>query len=167
MDRNSSTAPSPSCQGEQALTRNGLPVHASIVLDTNVVLDWLLFRDPSSLPLAAAIGVRRVNWIATPAMRDEFADVLARGLAARRNAPPAGLLAAWDAQVTVVARAPRLPVSIALQCTDPDDQMFIELAHAARARWLLSRDRALLRLARKASAFGISITTPERWTAPP
>ncbi len=141
-------------------------MRAAIVLDTNVVLDWLLFRDPSSVPLAAAIGQRHVAWIATPAMRDEFADVLARGLAARRSAQTARLLAAWDAQVTAVVSAPPLPGSVALHCADPDDQMFLELAYAARAGWLLSRDRALLRLARRASAFGIAISTPGRWSAP-
>ena len=34
---------------------------------------------------------------------------------------------------------PRLP-----RCADPDDQMFLRLAHAAEAHWLLTRDKKLL-----------------------
>ena len=137
-----------------------------IVLDTNVVLDWLVFRDSSSTSLAAAIAQRQVHWVATAGMRSELDDVLRRGLAVTRGVDPAIALATWDAQVTVIAGVLPLPSSVALHCTDPDDQMFLELAYAASARWLLTRDRALLRLARRALAFGFVITTPERWSAP-
>ena len=50
-----------------------------------------------------------------------------------------------------------------LRCSDIDDQKFIDLAVAARAVALLSADRAVLRLARRASAWGLAITTVERW----
>ena len=136
------------------------------MLDTNVALDWLLFADPSSVSLAAAIRLGQVRWIATPAMRDELAEVLRRGLAALRNADSAVLLAAWDAHAERLAAPTRPPPrTLALQCTDPDDQKFIDLAYAEGARWLLSRDRAVLRLARRAAAVGITITVPERWSA--
>jgi predicted nucleic acid-binding protein len=138
----------------------------AIVLDTNVVLDWLLFEDPSSAPLAAAILRRQVRWIATAAMRDELADVLRRGLAAKRNADPAAVLAGWDLQSEVLAEPAPLARGLTLRCSDPDDQKFLDLARAANARWLLSRDRAVLRLARRAAAVGLSITIPERWPAP-
>jgi predicted nucleic acid-binding protein len=52
-----------------------------------------------------------------------------------------------------------------LQCSDRDDQKFLALAHAEGARWLLSRDRAVLKLARRAKHFGILISVPERWSA--
>lgn len=136
------------------------------MLDTNVVLDWLLFEDPSSAPLAAAILRRQVRWIATAAMRDELADVLRRGLAAKRNADPAAVLAGWDLQSEVLAEPAPLARGLTLQCSDPDDQKFLDLARAANASWLLSRDRAVLRLARRAAAVGLSITIPERWPAP-
>jgi predicted nucleic acid-binding protein len=140
----------------------------AIVLDTNVVLDWLLFADPSAAPVAAAIEQRQVRWIATPAMRNELADVLARGLAVRRDADPARLLGTWDAHAeTLPAPAPeRPPNALVLHCTDPDDQKFIDLALATGAPWLLSRDRAVLRLSKRAARVGLAITTPEGWSAP-
>jgi hypothetical protein len=33
----------------------------------------------------------------------------------------------------------------------------------AQARWLLSRDRAVLKLARRLRAYGVEVLTPERW----
>ena len=142
------------------------PPRAAIVLDTNVVLDWLLFADPSAAPLAAAVGRQQVRWIATPAMRDELADVLLRGLAARYHADPQELLAGWDTRVETLAEPGRLPANAALRCTDPDDQKFIDLAISAGAQWLLSRDRAVLRLARRAANLQLAITVPERWSVP-
>ena len=68
-----------------------------IVLDTNVVLDWLVFRDSSSSSLAAAISQRQVHWVATAGMRNELDDVLRRGLAVARGVDPAVALATWDA----------------------------------------------------------------------
>ena len=50
-----------------------------------------------------------------------------------------------------------------LRCTDADDQMFIDLAVSHRARWLLSRDRAVLKLARRAAKQGVLIMPPEAW----
>jgi predicted nucleic acid-binding protein len=137
------------------------------VLDTNVVLDWLLFGDPSAAPIAAAIESQRVRWIATAAMREELAEVLRRGLAASRGVDPRAVLVAWDEHAHLLAEPPGQPGASGLRCTDPDDQKFLDLAHAEGARWLLSRDRAVLRLARHAAALGIGISVPERWSLPP
>jgi predicted nucleic acid-binding protein len=144
----------PSC--EQSLTARPL-----IVLDTNVVLDWLLFRDPVTAPIAVAIGAGRVRWIATAAMQDEFAHVLGRGLAAQRRLDAAGWQAAWRQHCALQAPAPPAPAR--LHCTDADDQKFIDLAHAARARWLVSRDRAVLKLGRRTAIDGLAIVTPRAW----
>jgi len=132
------------------------------VLDTNVVLDWLLFQNPCMTPWVAALTAGRVRWQASPAMRNELAHVLERGLASARGATPQPCLAAWDRWAEMVPALPAAPAR-RLHCTDPDDQMFIDLAQTQGARWLLTRDRALLRLARRARAQGIEVSTPERW----
>jgi predicted nucleic acid-binding protein len=156
------TAP---CAGKPAIilranpTRKTLASEHLIVLDTNVVLDWLLFRDPSAAAWSAAVEAGTVRWLATPAMRDELAHVLHRGLAAARAADTGALLARWDALATTQPE----PVPHRLTCGDADDQKFIDLAFAAGARWLVSRDRALLRLARPAAVSGLTIVTPQRW----
>ena len=150
---------------EHPLTLPIPPCGGAIVLDTNVVLDWLLFRDPSSAPFAAAIASQAVRWVASLAMREELATVLKRGLALAHSTEAAVVLAAWDAHVILVEAAPILPSAMGLQCSDPDDQKFLDLAHAHSASWLLSRDRAVLKLARRARHFGLAISAPERWPA--
>ena len=137
----------------------------SIVLDTNVALDWLLFDDPSSRPFAAAIRSRQIQWIATRAMRAELAEVLRRGLAAQRCVDPRSVLAGFDDWTAVQPQPQRRPLEAGLVCTDADDQQFIDLAISAGARWLLSRDRAVLRLARRASSSELQIVHPRTWSA--
>ena len=136
----------------------------TIVVDTNVILDWLVFKDPSSLALANAISQRQVCWVATAAMRGELAEVLQRGLAAARGADAAAVLMTWDACVDLCAEPPVQPAATALRCTDPDDQKFLDLALTTQARWLLSRDRALLRVARRVALRGTLISIPEAWS---
>ena len=43
--------------------------------------------------------------------------------------------------------------------------MFIDLALAAGVQWLFTRDRALLRLARKARERGVIVLRPADWSA--
>lgn len=133
----------------------------SIVLDTNVVLDWLVFGNPALAPLIEAIGGARVRWIATDPMRDEMAHVLQRGLGQRWRADETEWRAAWARHATMLA-VPVAPLSTP-RCTDPDDQKFLELGLSAHARWLITRDRALLKMGRRTSRSGMEIMTPERW----
>jgi predicted nucleic acid-binding protein len=51
------------------------------------------------------------------------------------------------------------PPRCSLRCKDPDDQVFIDLAVHVGARWLFSKDAALLKLARRAQKFhGVQVT---------
>jgi predicted nucleic acid-binding protein len=135
------------------------------VLDTNVVLDWLLFRNPECDALRAALAAGTVRWIATAAMRDELDHVLRRGHLDAWRPDPATLWAAWDRHCSVVAAPLRSAAPGRPRCSDPDDQKFVDLAVAAPARWLVSRDRAVLKLARRLARAGIEVTVPGRWSA--
>lgn len=135
----------------------------AVVLDTNVVLDWLLFRDPACAGLAARLQSQQLVWHSTAAMREELAQVLPRPQFLRWNVDIEQVLAGFD-QHSRQAQAPADPPPLAaLRCRDPDDQKFIDLACAIGARWLFSRDRALLDLARPALARGVAIITPADW----
>ena len=48
-----------------------------IVLDTNIVLDLLVFKDPLTLPLCEALEAGQLRWLSTDAMREELDRVLA------------------------------------------------------------------------------------------
>ena len=133
-----------------------------VIIDTNVVLEWLWFRDPRCDALAQAVGTGQVRWIASAAMHDELVHVLARGIGAGAKGDAGVVLQGW--QRWVVPREPDgRTTPPGLRCTDPDDQKFIDLAWQAGASTLLSRDRAVLRLARRARALGLQIGDVEAW----
>ena len=138
----------------------------ALVLDTNVVLDWLLFRNPACVALNAALVAGDVRWIASAAMREELAHVLARGTLEKWQPDLPALWARWDQHCTEVPAAAPLGPAAALRCSDPDDQKFIDLAVACKARWLLSHDRAVQRLARRLRDRGVTVTTPAAWLLP-
>lgn len=117
------------------------------VLDTNVLLDWLIFREPTIAPLVAAIEAGAVTLLNNTACRDEFVRVLDYPQVVKRGAARATALTTYDARHAPCAGVPAatpLPV-----CRDPDDQKFLELARDGQADWLISKDRALLELARR------------------
>ncbi len=128
-----------------------------IVIDTNIVLDLLVFDDPGCMPLAAALDAGELRWLATAAMRDELARVLDYPLIARRLAhggrSPAAVLAAFDRRTQPVHEVPARARCV---CSDPDDQIFIDLAVAHGAR-LLSKDRAVLALQKRLAALGVAV----------
>jgi predicted nucleic acid-binding protein len=132
------------------------------VLDTQAVLDWLYFADPVAATWEAARQAGRWHWVAATAMRDELAHVLSRRLPPGRGLAAAELLACFDARASLLA-APTPGETGRLRCTDPDDQKFIDFALGHRTRWLVSRDRAVLTLARRARFQGVEILPPVRW----
>jgi predicted nucleic acid-binding protein len=136
----------------------------SVVLDTNVVLDWLLFRDPACEPLAAKVTGHRLVWHATLAMRAELAHVLPRPRLLGWPAGGESVLTQFDRWSRAPAQAMPAASSPAPRCGDPDDQKFVDLACAVGARWLLSRDRALLALRKPAWEQGVEVLTPADWT---
>jgi putative PIN family toxin of toxin-antitoxin system len=127
-----------------------------LVLDTNVVLDLLLFADAATPPLRAALHAGAAQWIATGAMREELARVLAyahlQPRLQREGRSAADVLAEFDRLATPVPVAARAP----MVCKDADDQKFIDLALAQRAA-LLSKDRAVLKLSRRLQRQGVAV----------
>jgi putative PIN family toxin of toxin-antitoxin system len=130
---------------------------SAVVLDTNIVLDLLLFQNPQAQGLRQALDQQQLRWLATAPMRAELVRVLAYPkiavVLARLDHSVAPLLAQWDAGVSLVEVAPRCTV----RCRDPDDQMFIDLAMAHRAQ-LLSKDALVLRLAKRLLPLGVVVS---------
>lgn len=134
-----------------------------LVLDTNVVLDLLHFRDAAALPLLRALQSGAAVALRSAACFEELARVLRYaefGLAgedARRILDAyAGLTRPCEAAAD--ASLPR--------CRDADDQKFLELAQAARADLLVTKDKALLKLARnKRRLNGLRILAPAQAAA--
>jgi predicted nucleic acid-binding protein len=160
---------SPSRADEQVRSRLPLPLYAPattavpVVIDTNVALDWLVFDDVAVRPLRHAVEARRLRWFAHPAMREELAHMLTHEDLARWAPDAAASLAHFDRLACVDPALSRPATAPGLRCRDADDQVFIDLAVACGARWLFTRDRALLALARAAQVHGVQVLTPARW----
>lgn len=119
-----------------------------LVLDTNVVLDLLVFGDPRARPISEGLAAGQLRWIATAAMREELARVLAYPRIAARVAFHRGaateVLADFDRHAQLVDVPGKAPYT----CGDPDDQKFIDLAVAHRCT-LLSKDDEVLRMRKR------------------
>ena len=137
---------------------------AAVVLDTNAALDWLAFSDPRIAPLARAIERADARWLATPLMRAEFSAVLERPALAHIEAYRRERALTLFDGFSAACAEPGAVGDSSLTCRDPDDQVFIELAIASRARWLVTRDKALLALRRPAGHLGLAIIVPEAWS---
>jgi len=138
------------------------PEHG-VVIDTNVALDWLVFADPAVQALRVAVEAGRVAWWSCDAMRVELVHMLSHRDLQRWSPNAAAALAVHDRFALMVPAPP--PAPPALRCRDRDDQVFIDLALAQGARWLVTRDRALLALASRAQVHGLQIVAPTRWSA--
>lgn len=132
------------------------------VLDTNAVLDAWLFEDDGMLGVLSALSERRIVWVATQSMREELVHTLLLPALKTWSARADATLACFDGNAQICAEPARTPHR-PLWCSDNDDQVFMDLALAQHARWLLTKDRALLRLGRRARPFGVLIMQPARW----
>lgn len=138
-----------------------------IVLDTNVCLDLFVFRDPRWAALFAALKDGSVEAVTRADCRMEWQVVLGYPRFALDAECQARCAAEFDALITCLPEPAsglatvRLPI-----CSDADDQKFLELARDASASLLVTKDKALLKLARKTARAGMfSIISPEAWRA--
>ena len=142
-----------------------MPSPRRLVLDTNVWLDWLVFDDPSVAPIKAAVAENRAEVFIDAVCEAELARVLAYDLHKRKL--DAAAQAACIAQCRrlshrIDATLPEPQRSGLPRCRDPEDQKFLEAALVARADFLITKDRALLHLARRrARSLPFRILTPQ------
>ena len=137
-----------------------------IVIDSQSLFDWMVFHNPMCRGWDAALGGSNWEWIFTSDMKAEFDFVAAKGFGERWPVDAVAVASTWSSRAHRVDAPPPLGVAARLHCTDADDQKFIDLAIAARAHTLVTRDKALLRLARKAlERHGVRVCKPEVWSA--
>lgn len=127
-----------------------------LVLDTNVVMELLHYRDPRSADLMAAIETGSVDCVTDAGCLAELQRVLAYPQFARDEAAQQALYARYctlareceaAAETTGNTDATDAPAALP-RCRDADDQKFMELAARCGADLLVTRDKELLKLAR-------------------
>ncbi len=126
------------------------------VLDTNIVLDLWVFNEPKAAALRTSVESGSTQWLATAAMREELARVLAYPQIVKRltaRALPADtVLAHFDRHVQLQPDAPKAPYA----CKDTDDQKFIDLAVQHTAA-LHSKDAQVLCMKKRLERCGVGL----------
>jgi putative PIN family toxin of toxin-antitoxin system len=135
-----------------------------VVLDTNIWLDWLVFADPGLAPLRAAFEAGRIEIFIDEPCEAELARVLGYPLQKRTldAAKQAACLAECRRIAKRIVRAEgqeaqtgQSALAVLPKCRDADDQKFLEAAAAAGADVLVTKDGALLDLARAVEKRGL------------
>lgn len=126
-----------------------------IVLDTNVWLDWLVFEDAAMAPVKRAHEEGWLQIVIDEPCADELERVLSYDIGkwtldARGRDRCLAAFRFISIRSREKATGHLLPA-----CADPDDQKFLELALAACADALVTKDLELLRLARRELPFRI------------
>ena len=128
-----------------------------LILDTNILLDILVFDEELAHPLREALEMKSVDAVSTPRMINEFLDVIARPqfeLSAGDQKTIANQWSSWCRMVDDES------LQIApWKCRDRDDQVFINLSYSLRPATLISKDKQVLKLAKRAFKEQVIITS--------
>lgn len=142
-----------------------------LVLDTNVVLDWLVFADPLLHPLAEAVRLEQVHLYTHALVLDELQRVLGYAALKLDASRQTTLLAKYRKHTRQIVlpmdfdpQNLKLPAGFP-RCKDPDDQPFLALALHANADALVTRDKAVLALRSQAKKFGVTIIDIQQLSA--
>jgi putative PIN family toxin of toxin-antitoxin system len=139
-------------------------IQKRLVLDTNVALDLFVFQDPRCDPLLRAIETGAIEAVTREDCRNEWLHVLHYPHLPLDEERRAQATARFDALIRIhAAGATDAPLPA---CSDADDQKFLELARDSAAGALITKDKALLKLARRVVKAGMfRILTPQAWLA--
>lgn len=142
------------------------PFTPRVVLDTNVCLDLFLFNAPQSAALHVAMREGVIEAVTRADCREEWLRVLHYPQLPIDDALRPGLEQAFDALIRCLPDEAAVDTASPLpRCADPDDQKFLELAQSSGARWLVSKDNELLKLAPRCMREGLFwIGLPQAWS---
>lgn len=112
-----------------------------IVLDTNVFVSGVFWKGPPAVVLDACSS-GRIELVLSPAIIDEYRRV---GQELTNQYHGLDLKSVIDALITIayVVSDRKLPSPV---CSDPDDDKFLAAAISSRAEYVVSGDKALLRV---------------------
>lgn len=134
-----------------------------IVIDTNVLLSLYVFADSRYAPLRTRIESGEWQAITNEPCLAEFARVLTYPMFKLPALTQQTVLTEYKNHARQMDFSAPSGLAVPLpRCTDVDDQKFLELARDGRARWLITCDKALLKLARRLrQARMFLVVTPE------
>lgn len=125
----------------------------TLILDTNILLDLLVFHDARADGIRRGIAEHEFEMIYTTEMLTEFTNVIARPAFAQSISDQSRLLDHW----TRMAIHKPTPPCCSFRCDDPDDQPFIDLAYHYRPSQLISKDGKILKMRRLLALHDVQI----------
>lgn len=128
-----------------------------IILDTNILLDILVFDDERAHPLRAALDAKLLDTVATDKTFAELLDVIGREQFSLDKDQQHLIGEQWKSWARIISdnelcQAP-------WKCKDRDDQVFINLAYSLRPSALISKDKQVLKIAKRAIKEKVTITS--------
>ena len=132
-----------------------------MVLDTNVLLSLWVFADSRYQPIRAALDSGAWVALTDADCLAEFERVLGYPEFKLEMSSQHKILAEYSGLARPIAQVACMPLP---QCSDQDDQKFLELACRGTAQLILTSDKALLKLARHRTfreKLGINILSPQ------
>lgn len=129
----------------------------TVILDTNILLDILVFDDQRAHPLRAALSGQELDALVTEDTLDELMDVISRPQFSLDKQKQAEILLQWQSWSRLVKQS---DLQVApWKCKDRDDQVFINLAFSFKPSTLISKDKLVLKLAKRAIKEEVIITS--------
>jgi uncharacterized protein len=135
------------------------------VFDTNVVIDWLVFDDPYLKPLRERILGGDIAVLTNALALAELARVLGYEILRLDARRQSDVLTRYIEQTSEVSMPEGFAANSLLlpqrfpHCRDRDDDAFLALTLHTRATALITRDKALLKLKKRARKFDVTILT--------
>jgi putative PIN family toxin of toxin-antitoxin system len=134
-----------------------------VVLDTNVCLDLFVFQDPRWSAIMNGIHSGTIEVLTGEDCRMEWLAVLHYPQLPVTDESRGGIIERFDQSIKTV-RPEQKAGAILPRCSDKDDQKFLEITRDSGAGFLVTKDKALLKLAKKIRQAGLfSIETPEKF----
>ena len=130
----------------------------TVIFDTNLLLDFFVFKDPKTCVLWEAAKERKFKTATCEDALSELEDVLKRP---QFKISPERLEAIKEEFLSVAEILP-ITTEAKARCKDPLDQKFIDLTVSCSPALLISKDKLVLRCARHLRALGSNILPPEK-----
>lgn len=128
-----------------------------VILDTNILLDILVFDDQRAHPLRGALVEKKIDAVATVKTIEEFVDVIGRSQFDLNPNQQEEIQLQWESWSRILDDGDL--IAAPWKCKDRDDQVFINLAYSLRPAILISKDKLVLKIAKRAIKDDVIITS--------
>lgn len=125
-----------------------------LVIDTNVLVSALVFKDSRHIPLREAWEAKRVTPLLSVATYRELKHVLCYRMFALEDDQIQAAIERIGPFIEWIAIDETQTVTLP-KCSDRDDQKFLDVALCGRADALVTYDKALLKMRRRDLGFRI------------